>query len=500
MSAPDLRIAADAESLCIAASEMPVSSVDAEKSRGGTLLSWDSIQALLAVAEMLVEFSAAALAMFAAYYVCFSMRLEMQPRFPIHEALAASVLMGTVAALLLRAEHAQFATGSPLQIHETEKAVRVSVQALLLLLLLHYFVNLSLSPLIFFVGVIATSLVLIVETRLFVAALRVLHSRGIGVERVAVYADSEAGPRIASFLLHSPRLHLLPVVLLDAGLPRTREYSSSAAFPRLANLPMQRGPLTAARLQSCRCELLVADAMCSAEELAGIERAANEAGCRLASFRASSSAHGHSREWLYAGNVLTGPGTRDNVPWFYPIAKRMADIALSLLLLLVLAPLLALIASLVCLDSSGPALFTQKRVGRNGAMFKIYKFRSMHTGVPRYEASPISSRDRRITRLGRWLRRSSLDELPQLFNVLTGSMSLVGPRPEMPFLVERHAAQHALRLQAKPGITGLWQLSPARFVPIHENPEYDHYYIRNQSCCLDAAILIHTLLSAVRGI
>jgi lipopolysaccharide/colanic/teichoic acid biosynthesis glycosyltransferase len=173
---------------------------------------------------------------------------------------------------------------------------------------------------------------------------------------------------------------------------------------------------------------------------------------------------------------------------------------LSFTLLVVFAPLLAVIALLVRLDSPGPSLFIQKRVGLHGRLFDIYKFRSMHVGVPRYELSPATSRDRRITRIGRWLRRTSLDELPQLFNVLLGSMSLVGPRPEMLFLVERHIERHSLRLQAKPGITGLWQLSPARAAQIHENPEYDHYYIHNRSCWLDAAILLHTLLFAVRGI
>jgi lipopolysaccharide/colanic/teichoic acid biosynthesis glycosyltransferase len=101
--------------------------------------------------------------------------------------------------------------------------------------------------------------------------------------------------------------------------------------------------------------------------------------------------------------------------------------------------------------------------------------------------------------MGRLLRRAGLDELPQLFNVLLGDMSLVGPRPEMPFLVDRHRSEHRPRLQVTPGITGLWQLSADRALPIHENTQYDLYYIRNRTLCMDWAILIHTLFFALRG-
>jgi lipopolysaccharide/colanic/teichoic acid biosynthesis glycosyltransferase len=151
------------------------------------------------------------------------------------------------------------------------------------------------------------------------------------------------------------------------------------------------------------------------------------------------------------------------------------------------------------LDSRGPVLFVQKRVGRNGELFNIFKFRSMQVSSPMYEASPTEPTDPRITRVGRVLRRTGLDETAQLLNVLLGQMSLVGPRPEMPFLVERHIRQHRPRLQATPGITGLWQLSTDRTSPIHQNTHYDHFYIRNRSCYLDAAILLHTVLYAMRG-
>jgi lipopolysaccharide/colanic/teichoic acid biosynthesis glycosyltransferase len=185
--------------------------------------------------------------------------------------------------------------------------------------------------------------------------------------------------------------------------------------------------------------------------------------------------------------------------WHYVFAKRVVDIVVSSLLLVVLAPFLFLIGLMIRLGAPGPALFVQKRTGKNGKLFNMYKFRSMYMGTPRYEVSPTQSSDPRITQLGRFLRRTSLDELPQLINVFLGDMSLVGPRPEMPFIVERYSDQHRRRLQVVPGITGLWQLSVDRAFPIHENMEYDLYYIRNRTFFMDIAILLHTLLFAIGG-
>jgi lipopolysaccharide/colanic/teichoic acid biosynthesis glycosyltransferase len=184
----------------------------------------------------------------------------------------------------------------------------------------------------------------------------------------------------------------------------------------------------------------------------------------------------------------------------YEAAKRVFDFAAASALLLLFSPLLLIIAALVRLDSSGPVLFRQQRVGKGGRPFQVYKFRTMLQGAPAYSKSPTVSSDPRITSLGRFLRRSSLDELPQLLNVLKGEMSLVGPRPEMPFLVETYSARQRQRLQVLPGITGLWQLSADRAFLIHENIQYDLYYIRHRSFFMDVAILLHTLVFAMRGV
>ncbi|MFH1202024.1 MAG: signal peptidase I [Candidatus Omnitrophota bacterium] len=175
----------------------------------------------------------------------------------------------------------------------------------------------------------------------------------------------------------------------------------------------------------------------------------------------------------------------------YNLFKRSADIVISLLILFLMLPLILLLILLIKMDSPGSSIFRQKRVGRDGREFTLYKFRTMEASSPIYETKPKDD-DPRITRTGRFLRKTGLDELPQIFNVLKGDMSLVGPRPEMPFIVKNYAEVHKQRLLVKPGITGLWQISGQTKQPILANLEYDLYYINNQSVALDFKILLRT--------
>jgi lipopolysaccharide/colanic/teichoic acid biosynthesis glycosyltransferase len=182
------------------------------------------------------------------------------------------------------------------------------------------------------------------------------------------------------------------------------------------------------------------------------------------------------------------------------LTKRLFDLVGSALLMVLSIPIFGIIAIITKFDSPGPVLFRQKRAGLGGNLFEMYKFRTMQMEASPYEFSPKNPNDSRITRLGKFLRRTSLDELPQLFNVLRGDMSLVGPRPEMPFIVEQYTQKDSERLQVKPGLTGLWQLSGDRAFLIHENLEYDLYYIQHRNFFMDLAILLHTSIFAMRGI
>lgn len=172
--------------------------------------------------------------------------------------------------------------------------------------------------------------------------------------------------------------------------------------------------------------------------------------------------------------------------------KHLFDASAAFCLVLLFAPLMVLIAVLIKLTSRGPVFFSHKRVGLNNELFLIYKFRSLHTDTPSYSEKPDSTEDVRITLVGKWLRKTSLDELPQLFNVLKGEMSLVGPRPEMPFLAEHYEPWENQRHLVRPGMTGLWQLSPRRRGSIREGIPVDLEYIKNLSLWNDLKILLRT--------
>jgi exopolysaccharide biosynthesis polyprenyl glycosylphosphotransferase len=184
---------------------------------------------------------------------------------------------------------------------------------------------------------------------------------------------------------------------------------------------------------------------------------------------------------------------------FATLAKRGLDVIFSLLVLIVGAPLFLLAAILIKRESPGPVFFVQRRVGRDGKPFRMFKFRTMHQHMSGDAPAPSSPYDPRITRIGRHLRRYSLDEVPQFINVLKGEMSLVGPRPEMGFIVEKYGPLERERLRAKPGITGLWQISYAREQAIHDNLDYDLYYIEHQSFLLDLVILALTGFAVCKG-
>jgi len=204
----------------------------------------------------------------------------------------------------------------------------------------------------------------------------------------------------------------------------------------------------------------------------------------------------------FARSILNSKTMPRSAAWrraCYLVSKRCFDFTFALFGLVVLSPLFAVIALLVKRDSPGPVFFRQQRVGLHGRPFNIYKFRSMRAGVEPYAPSPKSSDDPRITRTGRFLRRKSLDELPQLFNILRGDMSFVGPRPEMPFLVSKYDTDHQARLTVKPGLTGLWQISNDRNAGIGDLLTYDLCYIENQCFLLDMLIIIDTFVYILSG-
>lgn len=189
----------------------------------------------------------------------------------------------------------------------------------------------------------------------------------------------------------------------------------------------------------------------------------------------------------------------ENMALIHVMAKRIFDIAVSLSVIILTLPIWFLIMLAIKLETNGPAFFRQERVGKNGKIFEIIKFRTMYSDTSKFEYSPSNPNDKRITNVGKFLRKTSLDEFPQFLNILKGDMSMVGPRPEMPFIVEKYKSWERQRLKVKPGLTGLWQIMGRKDLPLHESLEYDFYYIKNQSLLLDMSILIKTIPTILLG-
>lgn len=203
------------------------------------------------------------------------------------------------------------------------------------------------------------------------------------------------------------------------------------------------------------------------------------------------------------------------------LIKRTSDIAMATFGLVLFAPIWLLIALLIKLDSRGPVFYSQERVGMDGRIFLVHKFRTMHIGTDdqihkEYQRKFIAGRadanvgdpdrpryklknDPRVTRVGRFLRRLSLDEVPQLINVLRGDMSIVGPRPPIAYEVEAYELWHRKRLDMKPGLTGLWQVSGRNRLPFEEMVRLDLFYIENWSVLFDLKIMMRTALVIFRG-
>jgi lipopolysaccharide/colanic/teichoic acid biosynthesis glycosyltransferase len=180
--------------------------------------------------------------------------------------------------------------------------------------------------------------------------------------------------------------------------------------------------------------------------------------------------------------------------------RRVFDIAVSALALLLASPLIALAALAIRLESPGPVVYRQRRAGRDGRLFDMLKLRTMVDGAEHIGAGlAVNENDSRITRVGAFLRRTSLDELPNLLNVLRGDMSLIGPRPTVPVQVEQYTARQRGRLAVKPGITGWAQVNGRASLPWAERIELDLYYIAHRSLALDLKIVWRTVAMVLGG-
>lgn len=394
---------------------------------------------------------------------------------------------------------------SVLGLSELQSAVKGVILAAALFLALLFLLNVTnFSRFVVFGGFIVSMMLVLLERRLVAALIRRVQFSGrIGRRNVLIYGSAETGKLLMKKILQAPHKACRVVGFLDDFAPlgatiRCRVHQTTMATHEAHVLGRLHDLKRIAQEHEVH-ELLVTVSLTNAErhhELIGLAREAGvEVGVvpRFGDFRADQI----EVEDLSAVTVLR-PSPPAMERRFYPAFKRAFDVGVGFGLLVVMAPIGILASLLIRLESEGPIFFRQTRVGMGGKPFRIFKFRTMRRDVDPYASSPIGDlSDARITRVGRLLRMAGFDELPQILNVLRGEMSLVGPRPEMPFIADRYTSHERQRLLAKPGITGIWQLSCDRHAEIHENLEYDLYYIRHQSILLDVLVLLETVFFTV---
>ncbi len=328
-----------------------------------------------------------------------------------------------------------------------------------------------------------------------------LRRNGYRRQRALILGTGPASKRAYSSLVRSPKLGIDPVAFVGDG-PQPSSAGLDESWPKYdPAAKFLTGPLDRERFGRLKISaLVIAGTQADRESLSVIMAEAREAGVRTYVIPDESLMPGAYVDYTALDGMVLGQAAADQPRQLYEVFKRVSDTIFAIGLVLLLSPLLAWAALRVKLSSPGPVFFRQPRVGKDGELFTIWKFRTMYVDAPLYGVCPQEDSDSRVTPTGRKLRRSSIDELPQLINVIRGEMSLVGPRPEMPFIVDSYDENQRRRLAVKPGMTGLWQISPARRQPIHENPEYDTYYTRYRNFFMDLAILLHTPFYAGGGV
>jgi exopolysaccharide biosynthesis polyprenyl glycosylphosphotransferase len=414
---------------------------------------------------------------------------------------SAGIICAAVLVLMLDRVGAYRRGNSLLRVRETEQVLRVSAEALLAVLTVSFFAQIIVPRLLLVFCLSVVPLLLFIQKSLLYLIIHAFHSRGYGNERVLIYGAGCTGRRVFSVLRASPKLGLVPVAVVDDDREKAGSTLFEMAYERRSSARILPGPVSRDLLMTQKVDLLIiAIPTIDREKFLATVEESLAANVRISFVPSHLMPADSWLDYRDMDGILLASFGKPAARFTYEFAKRVVDIAGALTFLCLGAPLFLLLALLIRFDSKGPIFFRQRRVGLDGTSFEMYKFRTMTSTSPLYEYSPRESSDPRITRIGGFLRRTSFDELPQLLNVLKGDMSLVGPRPEMPFIVERYSQRHRTRLDVKPGITGLWQLSGDRAFLIHENIEYDLYYIRHRNFFMDLAILLHTSIFAMRGI
>jgi len=447
---------------------------------------------IITACECVSDFAVMVICLYLADYLRFIVRGWTVGHLELWIVLTLStVQLGTFLAIGLYRRHS-----SLMNIREMQLILKGAFLGLLIFMSISFFIRVRfflprLYILFFFLSLV---IIMFFERLLFFNLENHFHRIGFGVSRVLIYPAGKLGKKIAKTLLQSPRFGYKPIGFLD-GTANPENLAGSL-------LPTVGGVEEIGRVAS---EMSVDGILIAGMNTPEAKTWKLIQECRRLAIKLwiipDITRGAIRRTETFDIGQMTAIGLADfRISLPKSALKRTFDIILSALMPILLSPILLTLIILIKWDSPGHALFNQKRIGQNGKGFRLWKFRSMYTMIPKYDYAPTGDNDTRVTRVGRFLRRTSLDELPQLWNVLKGEMSIVGPRPEMPFIVEHYDIITRQRLLVKPGLTGLWQVSADRGIPIHENVEYDFYYMENHSFFMDLAILLKTILSTIRGI
>lgn len=445
----------------------------------------------------------AVLAAFAVGYWCYVGFAGLTVAYSLGQFLALGAANGVLILLIFNSMQLYEGRVSLLQVVETRRLLLGwGLSALILFASTFYIRYLDLSRAMMSISLGLSLLLLLLERGILYHFMLLSRIRTGSGRPVVIFGAGVVGRHLYKRIYHSPALGLQVLGFLDddqklwgkeVHIGEIRKKNGPKVLGGVDQIPFLKE-------RSGLSELFIAMPNATQDRNLHITLACRRLGV---SFSVIPPTYGHYLHDLEVDDIGGIPVIREKErkkKIVYPVLKKVFDLAVSLSAVLVLSPIFLILALIVRLDSAGPILFTHRRVGLNGKEFNFLKFRTMYVASNPYATTPQTGEDPRITRFGRWLRRSSLDELPQFLNVIKGEMSIVGPRPEMPFIVNTYTEEQRQRLSVKPGITGVWQISAVRGEPIHANMEYDLFYIEHRSMLLDLIITVKTLLTAARGI
>jgi exopolysaccharide biosynthesis polyprenyl glycosylphosphotransferase len=378
---------------------------------------------------------------------------------------------------------------------ETWKVTKAVFAATLSLTAITFFLrNFSFSRTFLVFAGLGMAPAIAMQRLIFGWALMLIDNRRKSLRNVLVLGSDENVANLIRYYKKHKRFATRVAMILDSTSIIGSEIEGVPVMGRFSDLP------ELLKKEHMIHEVIVSDPSLTGEDLLSLLYACEK---EMVTFRLIADVFGMMTSKMsvsYYGRVPVLSFTESPLSeWENRVLKRAVDIVLSGLGLILLAPLFALIAYLVKKDSKGPVFFRQERIGQDGHQFELYKFRTMREDAE-HTTGPIWAKqnDERRTRLGAFLRENNLDELPQLWNVLKGDMSLVGPRPHQKREVEQYAEYHRRLLTIKPGITGMAQVSGRSDLAFEDEYRYDVFYIENWSLFLDINICFKTFFALIK--